>query len=219
MRGRPTRHWVKLYCDGCLHGSINYQLTLEEQAVWFKLIMLSAVRCQTPGTISDNDGNPLPPDFIAHELHCTPDLLLVVVKKCVEEGRLENNHTGLRIINFEHYQSTEYDRQKPYREAKKAKLVEELREQQQVSFDVYVEEMTTKYPLLNVKTELEKFKLYWSEGKKELKRPKSAFKNWLEKAVAIKIERDGASNKAKVAKSSGRYGDMVKGGEDTQPNV
>lgn len=119
MRGKGTRHWVKMYCDGCLHGSINYQLTLAEQAVWFKLIMLSAVRCHNAGTISDNDGKPLPHEFIAHEIHCDIETLESTIKKCVAESRIEDDHDGLRITNFNEYQATEYDRQKPYRDAKK----------------------------------------------------------------------------------------------------
>ncbi len=119
VRGRPKRSWVKMDCQGCLHGSINFQLTLEEQAVWFKLIMYSAVCGGNPGFICDNDNHPMPLEFIAQELHCSLELLESTLKKCTEEGRTNVNNAGIEIINFNAYQFTEYDRQRPYREAKK----------------------------------------------------------------------------------------------------
>ena len=118
-RGRPKRDWVKMWVQGCLRGSLNYQLTLEQQAIWFKLIMMSAVYCKDPGIISDNDGRPMPHEFIAHELHCPVELLEQTLKKCTEEGRIKENSNGIAIVNFNEYQFTEYDRQKPYRDRKK----------------------------------------------------------------------------------------------------
>lgn len=117
-RGRPKRSWVKMDCQGCLHGSINYQLTLDEQAVWFKLIMYSAVCGGEAGFICDNDNKPMPLEYIAQELHCPLETLEGTLKKCAEEGRVNVNSTGIEIINFAAYQFTEYDRQRPYRQAK-----------------------------------------------------------------------------------------------------
>lgn len=119
QRGRPKRSWVKMDCQGCLHGSINYQLSLEEQAVWFKLIMYSAVCGGEAGYICDNDSKPMPLEYIAQELHCPLETLETTLKKCTEEGRVNVNSTGIEIINFAAYQFTEYDRQRPYRQAKK----------------------------------------------------------------------------------------------------
>ena len=122
-RGVKARTWVKLDCNGILRGSINYQLTLEEQAVWIKLFAYSAVCGGEPGIISDNDGKPMPDWYIAQELHCSPELLKVTVDKCIKEGRISQNGAGiLEITNFKVYQFTEYDRQKPYRQMKKAEL-------------------------------------------------------------------------------------------------
>jgi len=120
IRGRPKRSWVKMDCQGCLHGSINFQLTLEEQAVWYKLIMYSAVCGGEPGFICDNDGREMPHWYIANELHCPLELLEGTLKKCTEEGRTRVNSTGIEIINFNAYQFTEYDRQRPSRDARKA---------------------------------------------------------------------------------------------------
>lgn len=119
VRGRPKRSWVKMDCQGCLHGSINFQLTLEEQAIWFKLIMYSAVCGGDPGFICDNDGREMPHQYIAEELHCPVETLESTLKKCIEEGRMGVNDSGIEIINFNAYQFTEYDRQRPSREARK----------------------------------------------------------------------------------------------------
>jgi DnaD/phage-associated family protein len=118
-RGSTSRRWIKVYCRGMLHGSIVYQLTEVEYAIWVKL-MLFAGEINRDGQISDNDGRPLPHDFIAHELHTTPELLESTLKKCKGEGRLVEDEHGLHITNWKAYQS-EYDRQKPFREAKKVK--------------------------------------------------------------------------------------------------
>jgi len=118
------RTWVKLDCHGVLHGSINWLFTLEEQAVFLKLIPMAAVYCQTPGIISDNSGNPLPREFIAHELHCPVEVLNSVITKGCGDSCLKETDEGLELTNFRHYQFTEYDRQRPYREAKKAQATE-----------------------------------------------------------------------------------------------
>ena len=117
-RGRPRRIWIKLHCDGVLRGTINYQLELEEQAVWMKMLAFAAVCGGQDGWIQDNDERPLPYFFIASELHCPVETFESTLKKCIEEGRCHENSHGIEIVNWAVYQS-EYSRQKPYREAKK----------------------------------------------------------------------------------------------------
>jgi len=50
----------------------------------------------------------------------------------------------------------------------------------------FIEELRPKYLGLDLDVEWEKCKLWWSEGKREMKRPKSAFINWLDKARGSK---------------------------------
>jgi len=119
-RGRKPRNWVKMDCEGLLRGSINYLLPLDGQAVWMKMIALSEVCGGRPGWIEDNNGNGLPNEYIAHELHCTVDLFALVMEKMKGDGAIEVNGTGaIHLVNFQHYQFSEYDRQRPYRLAKK----------------------------------------------------------------------------------------------------
>ena len=122
QRGRPRRTWVKLDCYGTLHGSINWQLTLEEQAIWIKSFAYSAVCGGKPGIIQDNDGKALPHWYIANELHCPLEVFESTLEKCIAANRMSENEHGIDIINFAAYQFTEYDRQKPYRDKKKDDL-------------------------------------------------------------------------------------------------
>lgn len=98
--------------------------TLEEQAVFLKLIPMAAVYCKVPGIISDNEGHALPREFIAHELHCPLEILNSVIDKGSQDSCLRETMNGLQLINFEHYQFTEYDRQRPYREKKRQQKVQ-----------------------------------------------------------------------------------------------
>jgi len=125
-RGRKPRFWIKVDCEGVLRGSINYLLPLDGQAVWIKMIAYSEVCGGRPGWIEDNNGNGLPHDFIAQELHCPLEVLELVIGKMKEDKAIDINGTGsIHLVNFEHYQFGEYDRQKPYRfgqqEAEKVK--------------------------------------------------------------------------------------------------
>ena len=119
-RGRKPRTWVKMDCEGLLRGSINYLLPLDGQAVWLKMIALSEVCGGRPGYIEDNNGNGLPHEYIAQELHCPVELLELVLEKMGSDGAIALDGTGsIHLVNFQHYQFSEYDRQKPYRDRKK----------------------------------------------------------------------------------------------------
>lgn len=122
-RGKTT--WIKLYCYGRLHGSMNYQLTEAEQSIWDKFLCLAGL-CGMNGLIADNDKHPLPHEFIAHEFHAPLDLLESTLTKCKKEGRLSENGSGIQVTNWSIYQS-EYDRQKSSRDKKKG-LTEEQKE-------------------------------------------------------------------------------------------
>lgn len=119
-RGRKPRTWVKMDCEGLLRGSINYLLPLEGQAVWLKMIALSEICGGRPGFIEDNNEKGLPIDYVAQELHCSAELLNLVLGKMKSDGAIKVNGSGsIELVNFNHYQFSEYDRQKPYRQAKR----------------------------------------------------------------------------------------------------
>lgn len=114
-RGSWKKRWIKLYVTGWLHGSIRWQFTSEERGVWADLMALAG-EIQRGGEISDNDGKPLPRDYIANTLNIKQILLDRVIAKSIHEGRIVDRDSVLFLTNYESYQS-EYERQKPYRQS------------------------------------------------------------------------------------------------------
>jgi hypothetical protein len=116
-RGRKPRTWVKIDCEGILRGSINYLLPLDGQAIWIKMIALSEISGGRAGYIEDNNERGLPLPYVAQELHCEVKALGHVLEKMAEDGALEVLESGsIHLVNFHHYQFSEYDRQKKYRQ-------------------------------------------------------------------------------------------------------
>lgn len=115
---RGPRKWIKIFCYETLHGSVSYQLSEAEQSVWVKLLCFAGL-CGNEGLIADHDLRPFPHPFIIHEIHTDEDIFKATLAKCKEEGRISEDGQGIRITNWAKYQS-EYDRQKPWRERKKA---------------------------------------------------------------------------------------------------
>ncbi len=159
-RGRKPRSWVRLDCQGVLHGSINYIYTLEEQAVFIKMIAMAEVYGQEPGLISDNDGRALPKEYVAHELHCSVEMLDSVIKKGSADEAISENGSGIKLLHFEHYQFTEYDRQSKYRQ-KKAEEKKQYGEFKNVLLtDIDYKKLTDKFGEVKTKALIEKL----SEG-------------------------------------------------------
>lgn len=109
-RGAWKKRYVKIFVTGWLHGSIRWQMTSEERGVWADFLMMAG-EIQKDGAICDNDGRPLPREFLAHEFHIKPTLLNRVINMCLAEGRLEERDDVLWVTNYAEYQS-EYERQK-----------------------------------------------------------------------------------------------------------
>lgn len=120
-RGHKKRGWVVLR-KSWLTSSINYLFNLSEIAVFSKLIVMADEFGPVPGLISDNDFRPIPHEFLAHQACCPLEILESVLKKGTEDGSIFENSHGVLLTHFDEHQFTEYDRQKPYREAKKKEL-------------------------------------------------------------------------------------------------
>ena len=112
---RPKRPWIKLYTN-ILNSSLNYELTLAEQAIFIKLICLAA-EYSDDGSIVDGENQAIPHTFLAHRINADLDVFEVALKKCINTNRISENSTGLHIVKWKVYQS-EYLRQKPSRDAK-----------------------------------------------------------------------------------------------------
>jgi len=113
---RPKRPWIKIYTN-ILNSSLNYELSLAEQAIFIKLICLAA-EYSDDGSIVDGEGQTIPHGFLAHRINADIDIFEVALKKCIATNRISENSTGLHIVKWKEYQS-EYLRQKPYRDKKR----------------------------------------------------------------------------------------------------
>jgi len=117
-RGSKKRGWIKL-SKNWLTSSINYRFELSEQAVFSKLMLLADDCGPVPGLISDNDFRAIPHDYLAHLAHCPIDIFESTLEKAKQDDSVFENGHGIFMTHFDIYQFTEYDRQRPYREAKK----------------------------------------------------------------------------------------------------
>ena len=119
-RGARKRGWVKLD-KSWLTSSINYRMELGEITVFSKLLVMADEFGPVPGLISDNDFRPMPHEYLAHQACCPLEVFEQTLKKCIKDESVYENSHGIFLTHFDDYQFTEYDRQKPYRQAKKEK--------------------------------------------------------------------------------------------------
>jgi len=120
-RGAKKRDWVVLR-KSWLTSSINYRMELSEIAVYSKLIVMADVFGPVPGLISDNDFRAMPHGYLAHQACCPIEVFEATLKKAIEDDSAYENGNGILLTHFDEYQFTEYDRQKPYRQAKRRGL-------------------------------------------------------------------------------------------------
>ena len=113
MAGNWKRTWVKLWVNECLTGTIRFDLTPAERSVWYDLIIFAG-QCRRPGVLASNEGYPFPHNYIAGILNIPQELLEGSLEKFKQSARVIEDENGIRIVNWEKYQS-EYERQKKYR--------------------------------------------------------------------------------------------------------
>lgn len=126
-RGSKKRGWIKL-SKNWLTSSINYRMELSEQAVFSKLMLLADDCGSVPGLISDNDFRAMPHEYLAQLAHCPIEVFESTIKKALDDDSIFENGHGIFMTHFDDYQFTEYDRQKPYRDAKKEAEEAKLKE-------------------------------------------------------------------------------------------
>lgn len=119
MRGATRRAWIKLYITGMLHGSVRWELDPAERATWVDMLLLAG-ECGKGGLICDNDGLPLPLQYIASHFNIPLKLLEKTLGKCIEQQRISRTDGVIRINNWATYQS-EYERQRPSRQKQSVK--------------------------------------------------------------------------------------------------
>jgi hypothetical protein len=116
------RHrWYKVFPMEDLFGSIRYRLTPAERGVWYDLRSQAGISA-VPGTVCESRSRAYPSAYLANLLNVQTALLETTVKKAITLGLCTQDKEGIHIPNWQERQS-EYDRQKPYREAKRKERV------------------------------------------------------------------------------------------------
>ncbi len=81
--------WIKLSTYGILRGSIVAQLSLEEQAIWVKLLAFAGEQ-RDRGIIRRSKGIPYSMADLASQLTVPEYLLISTIEKCTEDGNAED---------------------------------------------------------------------------------------------------------------------------------
>jgi len=123
-RGSKKRGWVVLR-KAWLTSSINYRMTLEEIAVFSKLIVMADEFGSIAGLIADNDFRAMPHEYLSHQACAPLEVFESTLEKAKEDDSIFENGRGIFLTHFDDYQFTEYDRQKPYRQGKRKDLTPE----------------------------------------------------------------------------------------------
>lgn len=108
-----ARRWVKLWVAESLRGTIRFDFSPAERGVWYDLLMLAGDSRQD-GLIAPSSGVAYPLKWVAGTLNISLNLLQKTLEICKKSTRIEVNGSGIRILNWQKYQS-EYERQKPFR--------------------------------------------------------------------------------------------------------
>ena len=115
-----SMRYVKMFVSECLEGTVRFDLDPAERSVWYDLVILAG-RMRIKGLIAARPGTPYPHTWIAGVLNIPLELLDRSLEILIKTERICENDDGIHILNWSKYQS-EYDRQKPYREAKKLSI-------------------------------------------------------------------------------------------------
>lgn len=95
--------WFKLFSREWLQGSLRVQNTLEERGLWADLLAM-ANESRNRGIIQANVDIAYPHIYLAQTLNVPLRTLERCLKKFAEQKRIEENGTGITILNFNYYQ-------------------------------------------------------------------------------------------------------------------
>ena len=109
-----ARRWIKVWVQESLTGTLRFECDAGERGVWYDLLILAG-NCRQDGIIAAGENKPYPDEWIAGTLNIPMELYRKAKAKFIESGRIEENGMGIKIVNWEKYQS-EYTRQKKYRD-------------------------------------------------------------------------------------------------------
>ena len=92
--------WIKVDIRDTLRGKMRYQMTSEEQGIWFSLYCLAG-DSKTLGVIEAAPGEPYPLKFIATQLRVPLKRLEQALKKFEQQGRIILNDGSIHIVDWD----------------------------------------------------------------------------------------------------------------------
>lgn len=102
-----------------LFGTSRFDFDATQRGIWNDLLDMAKLSRVEPGLIAPGPGRAYAHEWLAAFLNVPLESLKSTLDVCKETERIAENGDGIKILNWAKYQS-EYDRQKPYRERKKA---------------------------------------------------------------------------------------------------
>lgn len=103
-----------------LFGSAKFELDAAQWGIWNWLLDFAKLSRVQPGLIAPAKDQSYTHEWLAAFLNVPQDTFERTIEILKSTNRIKENGSGIEVINWGKYQ-TEYDRQKPYREAKKEK--------------------------------------------------------------------------------------------------
>lgn len=100
----PRLFWVKIWTEEWLDGSIREQLTGAERALWVDLLVMAG-RSRNPGIVQSNPNVSYSHEYLAGRFRVSLEELETALKKFQSQGRIQENDTGIVIVNWAKYQS------------------------------------------------------------------------------------------------------------------
>lgn len=121
------RTWFKMFAEEWLDGTMRFQLSHEQRAIWADLLALAA-RSRYPGIICAGETNgeytPYPSGWIARRLNHSARKFRQALVLFEQQDRISNENGVIKILSWSKYQS-EYKRQLPFRSTNQGSEVTE----------------------------------------------------------------------------------------------
>ena len=106
------------WCKENIFGSSRFEFSQSTRGIWNDLLDLAKISRVAGGVIAPADDMTYTHEWLAGLLNTPLVEFEAALKVLIETDRIIENGAGIKIVKWNQYQ-TEYDRQKPYRQAAK----------------------------------------------------------------------------------------------------
>ena len=200
-------------------------LSATQRAIWLQLIITAKMYGDT-GLVSGRSGGAL-----GSLWGCDGKTCGKILGKFLSDQKIElrKNPTGgmvIKILNYDYWQRLRKpgDKEKSFEGIPNARensgkipsiiRQDKIRQDKTITrpknFDEIpqdkIDEIKQDYPNIDFDKEFKKCKIWWSEGTKELKRPVSALRNWIDRAEKTRKQNQPEKQLTAIEQMERRYG-------------